>query len=188
MKKRAVLALFLSLMMTLCSCSQKNSNDNVYAKIHDNFYDIKNYTAVCTVTAYNQETENSYECFVKYDKASDSFDVTSDDIHFKMTKDKTVISKGDNVIESPALPEDMYIFVNSFFKSYYEGEETLLTVSAPEDDSTILLETRVINSTEFADSMKLWVNRESVLPEKMQILRKDGSVSNEIVFTEFTFE
>lgn len=179
--------MFLSLTIIMCSCNQTGTGDDVYSKIHDKFYDIKSYTANCTITAFNKESENSYNCIVKYDSNTDSFDVTTDDIHFKMTKDKTIISKGSNVIESPALPEDMYIFINSFFKSYYEGEETSLSVTASDNTDVILLEATVINSTEFADSMKLWINCESVLPEKMQILRKDGSVSNEIIFNEFTF-
>jgi len=172
---------------TACGGNTKK-NDDIYEKIHEMYFDIKSYTANCSVTAYTQGNENSYDCVIDYDKGMDTYDITSDDLRIILSKDKTIISKGSNTIESPSLPEDMYIFINTFFKSYYESEDTVLSVNAKDTSSSVLLQTSAVNPTEYIDNMKLWVDSQTAMPVKMHVLDKNDNLTTQIIFNEFSFK
>lgn len=189
MKKTKLISTILSLMIILAACGGNTLEaDDIYDKIHGMYFDIKSYTAQCTITTFTPGGENSYECKIHYDHKLDTYDITSDDMRMILSGEKTVISKGQNTIESPSLPEDMYIFINTFFKSYYESEDTALTVSTADVSDSVLLECSAINPTEYITSMKLWINSKTAIPQKMQILSKDDSVNTEIIFNLFEFE
>jgi len=104
-----------------------------------------------------------------------------------LTPEKTVISKGGNKIEAVPSDADMYIFVNTFFKSYYEAEDTVVSVGKNEETGLTLLECSCIDPTEFATSMKLWIDNASVLPVRMQIYNKNNRMTSEIIFNNFKF-
>lgn len=188
MKKAGFILAVLLLMTNLCSCSAKKDNDDIYSKIHSLYYDMKSYNASCTVTAYTPGGENEYNCEISYDKKTGNYDVLSEDMRIILTKDKTIITKGQNSIESPSIPGDMYIFINTFFKSYYESEDTSLSVGAAKENKSVLLECSAINPTEYITSMKLWVNSKTAMPERMQVIGSDEKVNTEIVFNRFLFE
>ena len=175
-------------MISLTACSGgKIKPDNIYDKIHSMYYDIQSYKTSCKVTVYTPGGENSYDCDIIYDKDAENFEVVSEDMKIFLTKDKTVISKGGNTLESPSMPDDMYIFINTFFKSYYESEDTVLSVNSPEKSDLVLLECSAVNPTEYISAMKLWLRKDTATPVRMQVLGKDGNVSTEIEFKDFTF-
>lgn len=175
-------------MISLTACSgEKIKPDNIYDKIHSLYYDIQSYKTSCEVTVYTPGGENSYNCDIIYDKDADNFEVVSEDMKIFLTKDKTIISKGGNTLESPSMPEDMYIFINTFFKSYYESEDTVLSVNSPEKSDLMLLECSAVNPTEYISAMKLWIRKDTAIPVRMQVLGKDGNISTEIEFKDFTF-
>ncbi len=174
-------------MISLCACTADKSTDDIYEKIHELYYDIASYTAKCTVTTHTKHSENPYDCEVSYDKENDSYTVTSDDMKIHLTKDKAIITKGQSTIESPSIPEDMYIFINSFFKSYYESEDTALSVNSKGSGKSTMLECSAINSTAYVSKMKLWLDTASALPQRMQIIDSDGNMHTEIEFKSFSF-
>ncbi len=178
----------LLLMISLIACSGgKDKTDSIYDKIHSLYYDMESYRTSCKVTVFTPGGENSYDCDIQYDKDAQSFEVVSEDMKIFLTKDKTIISKGGNTLESPSMPEDMYIFINTFFKSYYESEDTALSVDLPKESDLVLLECGAINPTEYIASMKLWIAKENALPVRMQVIGKDDNVTTEIEFSNFSF-
>ena len=121
MKRLRLIPIVFLLMISLTACSGgKISPENVYDKIHSLYYDIQSYKTSCKVSVYTPGGENTYNCDITYNKDEDNYEVVSEDMKIFLTKDKTVISKGGNTLESPSMPEDMYIFINTFFKSYYD--------------------------------------------------------------------
>ncbi len=187
LKKIALVALVLLLLISASGCSTAHEAENIHRRVHAAYYDVPSYSARCTVTAYTAGGQNDYECTVDYDKATNSYSVVSDDMKMNITGDKTVISKGENVLEAPSSDDDMSIFVNTFFKSYYESEKTSLSVAANNDADSTLLECDVINPTEHTSYMKLWVDNESAHPVRMQVYGKDNFMNTQIVFEEFNF-
>lgn len=188
MKKMKIISAVLSLMIIFTACGKSNdTRDNMYSKIHELYYDIQSYSANCKVTAYTKGGENTYECQVNYDSKNKSYTVTSDDMKIHLKSDKTIITKGQNTIESPTAGGDMYIFVNTFFKSYYESEDTAVVANAKDKSDTFMLECSAVNPTDYVSSMKLWIDTKTVLPQKMQVLGNDENVTCEVNFTKFEF-
>ena len=188
MKRKLILLSLLLLTITLCACANQTKHTNdIYTKIHDKFYEIGSYSAKCNITAFNSESKNTYDCKVDYNSNDSSFKVTTDDMIITLLKDKTTVTRGTNTIESIASPTDMYIFVNTFFKSYYEAEDTTVSVNADNNSDTTLLECSVINPTEFADKMKLTIDNKTILPVNMQVIDKNGRICTEIKFENFDF-
>ncbi len=172
-------------MINCTGCnSAKNSAENIHKRVHETYYNVDSYSAKCQISAFTKGGQNDYECEVHYDSKSNSYSVISDGMKIDITGDVTTITKGDSVLSAPSSDDDMTIFVNTFFKSYYESESTLMTVSAQDSDTT-LLECDMINPTEYASHMKLWVNNENALPVRMQVFGKDDFMHTEITFVEF---
>lgn len=188
MKKAKLVSAVLLLMIILGACSsQGRKTDDIYSKIHDLYYDMGSYNARCCVSVFNSSSENTYECNISYNKNTDTYEMISDDMKIVLSDEKTIITKGQNTIESPSLPEDMYIFVNSFFKSYYQSEDTSLSVNANEKSNTVLLECSAQSSLKYVQNMRLWLSRDTAMPQKMQLIGDDGNINTEIVFEEFKF-
>lgn len=188
MKKGLLIFVTILLTAALCSCAATTqSTEDIHAKIHEKYYNIGTYTTNCSITSYSGNVENTYECDIEYNSAESSFKITNDDMIINLCKDKTIITKGPNKLESIASQEDMYIFINTFFKSYYESEDTIINVVSNNNSDVTLLECSVINPSEIASSMKLWINNDNVLPVKMQVFNQKGNVSTEIIFKNFNF-
>ncbi len=189
MKKTKFVSAVLSLMIILTGCGgEKKANDDIYDKIHSLYYDIKSYSTNCEITTYTKAGQNTYACDVFFDSKENSYQVTSDDMKIHLTKDKTIITKGANTIESPSVDGDMYIFVNTFFKSYYQSEDTAVTVNAKGKSTSHMLECSAVNPTNYISSMKLWVDSKTAMPQKMHVIDSGDNVTYEIVFTKFAFE
>lgn len=175
-------------MINVVGCSENNSEEtNIHDKIHSLYYNIKSYSAECKITLYTKAGSNTYDCMVKYDSDSNVYMVNSDDMSIVLSDQKCIISHGENTIESPPSQTDMYIFVNTFFKSYYECEDTAINVAAKPNSDSVLLECSIINPSPYATQMKLWINKKTVKPEKMQVFDSDNAVIAEIGFKNFDF-
>ncbi len=169
-------------------CSNKASKENIHKLVHDTYYSPGSYTANCRVYAYTKGGVSEYECDVKYDKENNVYTVISDNMEISMNEDITRITRGENTFEAPSSPDDLYIFVNTFFKSYYESEKVSISVSEISSSKTTLLECDVINPTESSSHMKLWISTSDVMPVKMQVFDNNNFMHTEIVFNEFKFE
>ena len=186
-KVTAILSLFL-LMISCSACKNpEQKSEDIHSEIHTNYYTVGSYTADCAITAYTTGGENTYECIVDYNKDDSSYRIFSEDMSISLTNDKTVITKGENTIESVPSDTDMYIFINTFFESYYESEDTTVSAGSNADSRLTLLECSCVRPTEIASSMKLWIDNETVLPVKMQVFNSDSRMTSEIIFRSFKF-
>lgn len=188
--KKHLSAFFIILPLLIVSgCSQEGFfEESVHKRIHSAYYDPESYSASCSVCAYTKGGESKYECSVDYDKDQNLYTVVSEDMKLSIGENSTVISRGENIYEAPSSPEDMYLFVNTFFKSYYESESVSTSVSKEKENKTTLLECDVINPTSNSAHMKLWIDTETVLPVKMQVFDSDEFMHTEIIFNEFKFK
>lgn len=174
------------LLISIAGCSGQPASESIHKRVHTAYYDMPAYSAHCLVTAYTKGGQNDYECMVHYNKDDNSYRLISDDMEIAISNEKTTISKGGNVLETPSSDDDMSIFVNTFFKSYYESESTSLSASENKEQNATLLECEVINPTPNTSYMKLWVDNKTALPLRMQIFGKDDFLNTEVTFKEFT--
>ena len=173
------------LLISVAGCG-KTATESIHKKVHAKYYDMPTYSAHCIVTAYTKGGQNDYECTIHYNKDDNSYKVISSDMEIAITDDKTTISKGGNVLEAPSSDDDMSIFLNTFFKSYYESESTSLTSKSGDVSDATLLECHVINPTVHTSYMKLWVDNKTAYPLRMQVFGKDDFLNTEVTFEEFT--
>ncbi len=173
------------LLISVAGCGA-TATESIHKKVHSAYYDMPTYSAKCTVTSYTKGGQNDYECTVNYNKDNNSYKVVSSDMEIDISEEKTIISKGGNVLEAPSSGDDMSIFLNTFFKSYYESESTALTSSQGDISDATLLECDVINPTMHTSYMKLWVDNKTAQPLRMQVYGKDDFLNTEVTFITFT--
>lgn len=182
--KKALAVLCTAILaITLAGCSFCK---DIHQKIHDKFYMMKDYTAECTLTVVSQKNKTDYDFVCNYKSTDNSYEVIYDDISVNILKDSAKITKGNAVLDIPVKNEDMLIFINTFFKNYYEGEESVQKTSGTENAGSTLLECSINSPSQGADKMKLWIDNKSVTPKRMQVLNGD-KVTIEVDFKKFEF-
>lgn len=183
--KRIIFVSILLLMITLIFSSCTSEKLTIYEKIHSLYYDMPSYKANAEISSFTKEDKITYVCEQTYDKAKDKYTLATNDLKMEVTKDETIITKGISTLKTLSVDDDMHMFVNTFFKSYYETEDVSVTVSKQDGEKFVLLETNIINPTKTTHHMKLWVDRKTVKPYKMQIFNQDSFMHTEILFKSF---
>lgn len=182
--KKALAVLCTAILaITLAGCS---FNKDIHQKIHDKFYMMKDYTAECTLTVVSQKSKTDYDFVCNFKSTDNSYEIVYDDIIVNILKDSAKISKGDAVLDIPVKNEDMLIFINTFFKNYYDGEESVQKTSGTENAGSTLLECCVLNTENAETKMKLWIDNKTVKPQRMQVMNGDN-VKLEVGFKKFEF-
>ena len=179
-------ALVLMTMFLGCNNTQKYT-ETIHERIYNNFYDINSYKAKCAITVHAQK-DHVYEVVMGYDKDNQTFKMSYDDINIVLNADVAKITKGGVSLKARSSESYMPMFVNSFFKFYYTGEESTINVSAPKDFGTTTLETTLADGDNNASMQKMWIDNKTALPLKSEIYTSDGSIYMEIIFKSFEFK
>ena len=185
MRKKFLTPIAFLLLISFAGCNSQPASESIHKRVHKAYYDMPSYSAKCLVTAYTKGSQNDYECSVFYNKDNDTYRLISNDMQIVIESEKTKISKGDNELLVSSSDDDMAIFLNTFFKSYYESESTSLSVSENKETTFTVLECDVINPTSSMAHMKLWVDNETARPLRMQVFGKDNFLNTEVTFKEF---
>ncbi len=171
------------LTITLAGCSY---GKDIHQKIHDKFYMMKDYTSECTLTVMTSKNKTSYDFTCNYKSSDNSFEIVYDDITVRLSDSSAKITKNDTVLDVPVKDEDMLILLNTFFKSYYEGEESVQKTSGTQNSGTTVLSCTLMTPTKYGTQMKLWIDNKTVNPKKMQV--SDGeNVTLEVKYNTFEF-
>ncbi len=184
-QKPIVLALISTLIF--CSCQTKDKyEDTIHERICDNFADIKSYKASCAITVH-AKGDRVYNAKIKYEKSTETLTLSYDDISVTVSGEWAVITKDGVALKSKSADSYMPIFVNTFFKYYYGGEESFMNVSKLKNFAATVLETELAGKDKNAARQKLWIDNETALPLKTEILNSDGGIYMEIVYKSFKF-
>lgn len=183
MSRTCGIVILIALVTSLCACG--NSSENMHEKIHSKFYDMPSYTAQCRMTVTSNKTKNDYEFVSTYDSSLDRFRIDYPDVSVLLTNTDARIVRGDSVVNIPSKEADMLMFVNTFFKSYYVGENASIDASSNTDTGYTLLETELVNPTRYGHSMKLWIRNKDVTPHNMKVYDKEGNETISVVFEKF---
>ncbi|MBQ8526029.1 MAG: hypothetical protein IJ460_04865 [Clostridia bacterium] len=183
MSRLGVIAIALALMTNLCSCG--NSAENMHERIHSKFYTMPSYTAQCQMTVNSNKTSNKYDFTCTYDNAGNRYRIDYPDLSVILTETDARIIRGDSVINIPSDDGHMLMFVNTFFESYYAGENASIEVSSGADSGFTVLETELISPTKFGHSMKLWINNKTMAPRTMKVYDEEGKETIAVAFEGF---
>lgn len=178
----------LALMITLCGCeSREKYSETIHERIHSNFSDINSYTAKCSVTIHTQK-DSTYSVVLNYDKNKQSYKMAYDDITITIDSDEAKITKGKSTLKSRSADSYMPIFINTFFRCYYSGEESSMNVSKVKSFGTTTLEAKLSDNDRNSSSQKVWIDNKTALPVKTEIYKSDGNIYMEIVYKSFEFK
>lgn len=182
-----IIIAMLVLMTNLCGCeSREKYAETIHNRIHENFADIGSYVAKSTIIIHSQK-DSVYEVKMSYDKENETYKMAYDDINIVLEKDTAKITKGGVSLKSRSSNSYMPMFVNTFFKFYYAGEESSITVSKTKDFGSTVLETTLSQNDKNAVTQKIWVDNKTALPLKSEIYKEDGNTYMEIIFKSFEF-
>ena len=185
--KKSCKAFFSGLLIAILATGCTPKTDAIHEKIHNKFYNMPSYTAKCTLTVNSNKNQNTYNFLCIYNSKQEQYKLQYTDTTVILNKDNAHIIKDGEVFDTPTTDDDMLIFLNSFFKSYYVGENTSMSVGVSENGNT-LLECELVNPTPKGSSMKLWIDNKTVTPVEMKLYSKDGDEVFKLVFEEFEFK
>ncbi len=180
---------FLTLMTSVflfsaCSSfgSLSDSDMNIYEKIHSYYNKMESYSANLEFTVYSNKTENQYKATEKA-LGNDRFYIktTSSESDLSVTtisngdKTKTVTEGSDYSVTLPSKDALYLLFVNTFFKTYYASEETVLTVNKASEGNVTILETSLSPISKNAAKILLSINNDTLAPEEITVYNISGN-------------
>lgn len=184
-RKLTLLVLLPLTMLSGCQ-TQEKYEETIHDRIHKNFSDIASYKASCTITVHAQK-DHVYNAKMTYSKKDGSLRLAYDNIAITLSGADAEITKDGVSLKTKSADTYMPIFINTFFKYYYAGEESSMDVSGVHSFGTTTLETSLSQSDTNAAGQRLWIDNETALPVKSEILKSDGTIYMEIIYKSFKF-
>lgn len=181
-KRYFVIAL---LAATLCGCGTENAD--IHEKIHSKFYTMPSYSAECEAVIKSNKNENTYNFTCDYDSTTKTYEIIYPNTTVTLCGDKARISKGNSINEMSASDSDMLILADTFFESYYESENTSMTMSAfaGESSGTTTLECELTKPTEYGKTMKMTIQNKKIVPLELSTYDADGNERIKVIFKSF---
>ncbi len=175
------LALLL-LIATLAACT--NTQDTIHEKIHNKYYDMPSYTTTCCMTVVSNKSRNTYNMQVVYDSGQQRYRIDYDNMSLILGDANAQIKKGNTVMSAPTDDSYMIMLPDTFFKSYYEGENAWISASVANAGQTVL-ECEIVNPPKFASSMKLWIDNKTLMPRILKIYDSHMNEKINVEYKEF---
>lgn len=202
MCKKAV-CLFLTLTISLClfsacqSIRMKDSDMDIYERIHAHYSKMTCYSARAELTVLSNKTENRYTMEQKAMGLNKFYAKTQNEDGLGMTlicdgqTTKTLTVSSDYSVTLPYRDVQHLLFVNSFFKAYYASEETAITVNgapggAPDANVTVLETEIVPKSTQFAYAA-LTIDNKTLAPLKLTLYGMGKSATCVLTYSDFSY-
>ena len=183
--KKIILPIIL--MMALTACSVVRPELDTSRKIYNTFAGMQSYSAIVRLTTYSNNNTNTYE-MKQYYKIPDKMRSESGGIITVINGERAII-KG-NGTSSPLKFERLgvedidFMFLQNFFEAYYQGEDTVASVSA-DNSELVTLNVDTGLSNQYKAEVKLVLNTAQMKPVSLEIKGRDGKTYSKIEYTEF---
>ncbi|MGE4283102.1 MAG: outer membrane lipoprotein carrier protein LolA [Clostridia bacterium] len=197
MRQCKYIILMLTLMIILCSCGKKNENTDVYTQIYEKYKDIQSYQCEMLMNISSNKTVRQYRLKQFY-KAPDYYKIEL--LEPEEVKGLvTVYVNGNVTTMHPEINgkftllnfnpvDESYIFLPDFFEAYYKSEKTSVAVSKEKESKSILLKADLPSSSIYRFSQSMWIDSQSLLPEKMEIYDIKNKPVISVRFTEMELD
>lgn len=188
MIRRKHLMLLLTLMMTLCACSNRGMSADIYERIYEQYNQLNSYHSKIRMTVTSNKTTKTY-VMNQYYKAPDRYKIEilePEDIRGLVT-----VYSGSNV--TTIYPEiqgkftlmnftpidKSYIFISDFFETYYKSEQTAVFMVNKAESRQTVLEANIPGSNIYRFNQKMWIDNNTLRPLKMEIydIKKKAVIS-----------
>lgn len=183
MFRKCVCLILLTLILALTGCSTKE--ENMHEKIHAKFYDMPSYEAECILTVTSNKTKNQYPFTCYYNSTLDKYRIDYPDKSVILSKDSAEIISNSSISKVAVDNTHMLMFINTFFKNYYTGENASVKTIADDSSGYTVLDCEIRNADKFASKMQLHIKNNDVSPYLMTIYDNDGKETMNITFNNF---
>lgn len=180
----------LLIMLLLTGCKE-STNDEIYYKLHKKLTNLKSYSCIAHVTATGNKSSKEY-ILKHYFKSQDYYKlevISPENIKGKTTiydKEKIIISN-PNIKDEFKLTykgkENRYLFIGDFINNIVENED--LNISS--DKNFLILDTSIPGSSAYFNKEKLYIDKKSLEPRKLEILDSNGKTRFTVIYKEFKY-
>lgn len=194
MKKwTVIMAITISIVGITIGCQKKEATkEEVYSEFQKKISVISSYKCKANVEVIGNKSAHKYEFIHTYNKPDNyRLEVLSPE-HLKgktmeYKDDKILVKNPDinDVIELPNIGKNnQYMFIGDFVKNYLQNEEVEIKLSK----ENLSLETYIPGDNQYFNKQVLYVNLETRLPDKMEILDKTGEKRFIINYKDFEYK
>ncbi len=188
-----IMAMTISIVGITIGCQKKEATkEDVYSEFQKKISVMSYYKCKADVEVIGNKSAHKYEFIHTYNKPDNyRLEVLSP----KHLKGKTMEYEGDiilvknpdinDVIELPNIGENnQYMFIGDFIKNYLQNEEVEIKLSK----ENLSLETYIPGDNQYFNKQVLYIDLETRLPEKMEILDKTGEKRFIINYKDFEYK
>lgn len=201
MQKNLIFIIISILFFTSCSKlgTKENSNkDNTstYKSINEFINNLDTYAAVTNITYISNNNENTYKT-LQYCKKSGEYRtevIEPENLSGSITMyDGSIIyqynPKVSETIEltTTETSERTEIFLTSFLRNYSMSKEVSISVGNFDNSDYTVIEANIPGSHPYMSKEKLWINNETLLPEKLIVYDYNDQERIITKFEEFVF-
>ncbi len=190
-----ILTLVLVLLFTLTSCNKKISKEEAYENANEKYMTLQSYKAKAHVTYISNGKETT---FLTSQVANMQGQYRIELIEPENVAGSTTISDGKTIYQfNERVSKDVYIsndetlerieiLLTSFMRNYKQSDNVSV-VSNLDDSLYTMLEAKIGGDHPLISVEKLWINNETLEPEKLIIYDKNNIETIRIEYIEFEF-
>ncbi len=191
--------LLLVLILTLTSCNklgtQKIDKEQAHRDAHEKYMNLSSYKGTAHVTYISNGKEMT---FLTNQVANTQGQYRIELIEPENVAGSTTVSDGKTIYQfNERVSKDVYIsnteslerveiLLTSFLKNYKQSDSVSVVSNFDEGLYTVL-EANISGDHPLISSEKLWINNETLLPEKLVIFDKNNLESIKIEYVEFEY-
>ncbi|KXZ40516.1 Outer membrane lipoprotein-sorting protein [Alkalithermobacter thermoalcaliphilus JW-YL-7 = DSM 7308] len=181
---------FLMIILFITGC-RESTDEELYYKLHKKISSINSYTCIADITVVGNRSPSSYTVIHSF-KAPDYYKLEV--LEPENLKGKVTVYQNDKVIvKNPNIPdeykfihtskENKYLFIGDFIKNILENEQ--LKISS--NSNFLILDTIIPSKSIYFHSSRLYVDKQTLKPHKMEILDYNGKVRFSVIYREFKY-
>lgn len=189
-KWRLLVPIFILIIFIFAGCKvRQETEDEIYSNFQKKILNISSYTCKAEIIAINNKSQSTYVMNQAY-KKPDYYKteiLSPENLKgntMEYFKDKIVIKnkKANDVIELPNVGENkQYLFIGDFIQNYSQDK----TIGIDFDEKYMVLDVDIKGDSKYFNRQKLYVNKNTKNPEKMEILDEEGNEKFIVKYSNF---
>ncbi len=194
MKKWTIfMAIAISIVSITIGCQKREATkEETYGEFQKKIASISYYKCKAEVEVIGNKSAHNYEFIHTYNKPNNyKLEVLSPK-HLKGKtmeyKDNKILVKNPDINDTIELPNigknEQYMFVGDFLKNYLQNEEIEIKLSK----DNLSLETYIPGDNQYFNKQVLYIDVNTKLPNKMEILDKTGEKRFIINYKDFEYK
>lgn len=188
-----VLVIIISTFGITIGCKRKESTkEEIYKDFQKKIVTMSSYKCTAEVQAIGNKSPGNYTLIHTYSKPDNyKLEVVLPE-HLKgktieYKKDKILVENPDikDIIELPNAGENnQYLFIGDFIKNYLQNEEVTIKLT----NESLVLGTDIPGGSEYFSKQVLYVNKETKVPERLEILDIEGNQRFVVNYKDFEYK